>query len=156
MTRLRSKLPGGCSMFTGLWHVNKAGRLETILRESRTGNYTKLAACIRGLLTAKLDLATCAPIDLEAIHGIGPKTSRFFILWTRPGAEYAALDVHVLRWLRLMGHDAPKATPTGAKYAELERVFLVLAKSFGMTPRELDHAIWIEGSNYVGAVQAQP
>lgn len=118
-------------------------KLTARLKAARTGNYTKLAKCFRALVSAQIDLAACCPEQLERIHGIGPKTSRFFILWTRPGAEHAALDTHVLKWLRYLGHDAPVSTPASSrKYAELERIFLAAARSRGMTARELDSAIW--------------
>lgn len=118
------------------------GQLLSRLQEARTGNYTKLALGFEQLAKAELDLRTCSAQQLEAIHGVGPKTSRFFILWTRPEAEHAALDTHVLKWLRYLGHNAPMSTPSGEKYAELERVFIAAAKARGMTARELDSAIW--------------
>lgn len=124
--------------------------LDWVVRDMRCGNYTKIERCFRELAAAKLDLMKCRPEDLEAIHGIGPKTSRFFILWTRPGERYAALDVHVLRWMRVLGYDAPKSTPNGRRYRELEVAFLAEADERKMTPRELDAAIWEKGSNYRG------
>lgn len=110
------------------------------LREVRTGRYALLERCFAELI--QLDPATCTVEDLEAIPGIGPKTSRFFLLWTRPGVEFAALDTHVLKWLREQGYDAPKATPTGRKYQELEKAFLDEARKRGKTARELDEEIW--------------
>lgn len=124
------------------------GLLAERLREARVGNYTKIETAIRELLSAKLDLRTVLPNDLEMIHGIGPKTSRFFLLWTEPDAQYAALDVHVLRWMRTLGYDAPKVTPTGKKYHELEQAFLKEAENRRMSPRELDSLIWSQGSGF--------
>jgi thermostable 8-oxoguanine DNA glycosylase len=122
--------------------------LPAKLREARTGNYRKNQAAIEGLLDADFDLATCTPWDLDEIKGIGPKTARLFILWTRPDAECAALDAHVLRWLSSLGHDAPRSTPAGRRYARLERIFLEEAKKRGMTARELDAQVRAEGSGY--------
>jgi hypothetical protein len=122
--------------------------LDWVLRDIRCGNYTKIARCFAELAITEIDLSTCTPADLERIHGIGPKTSRFFIIWTRPGAQHAALDVHVLRWLKARGYDAPRSTPNGTKYSELEQAFLTEARNAGMTPRELDEKIWKEGSGY--------
>jgi thermostable 8-oxoguanine DNA glycosylase len=122
---------------------DRYGLLDNRLRAARTGNYRKLNRCLRELVTANLDLSTCEPFELEAIHGIGPKTSRFFILWTRPEALYAALDTHILKWLRYLGHDAPMATPSSpALYAKLEKIMLAEAAARQMTPRELDATIW--------------
>ena len=88
------------------------------------------------------------PEELEEIHGIGPKTSRFFIMWTRPGANYAALDTHILKWLALRGHKVPKSTPSGKKYKEIEKIFLREAAELGMSPQELDTIIWKSFSGY--------
>ncbi|KKN78083.1 hypothetical protein LCGC14_0353100 [marine sediment metagenome] len=115
--------------------------LDDWLRSERTGSYGRLMKCFPDLI--KLDPRTCTIQELEAVHGIGPKTARFFILWTRPDAMCAALDTHVLKWLRSLGYDAPKSTPqAGARYEELEQAFLREAKQRGKTPRELDYEIW--------------
>lgn len=125
--------------------------IRFILEAAKSGNYGKLARCFHQLAHADINLLTCIPADLERIHGIGPKTSRFFILWTRPGERYAALDVHVLRWLRENGYEAPRSTPLGAKYRALEVAFLNEADKRGMTPRELDSRIWEAASSYATA-----
>lgn len=142
-------LPARCgSPFKWIREVRNRGRLNGALKETRTGNYTKLEKALSALVDSNLDLERCTPEDLEKIHGIGPKTARFFILWTRPGERYAALDVHVLRWMRAQGHDAPKSTPNGKKYRELEIAFLAEADKRGLTAGELDSKIWAEGSGY--------
>jgi 3-methyladenine DNA glycosylase/8-oxoguanine DNA glycosylase len=124
------------------------GSLDTKLRGARVGNYGKISKAFDALANAGIDLRTCGPAELEAIHGIGPKTARFFIIWTRPDARVAALDVHILRWLGQQGHKAPRQTPQGKRYAELETVFLEEADRRGMTPHQLDAAIWSAGSKY--------
>jgi thermostable 8-oxoguanine DNA glycosylase len=96
-----------------------------------------------------LDVATCDIHDLEEVWGIGRKTSRFFVMYTRPeDQEYAILDVHILRWLREQGHDsAPMQTPRSKKkYELLENAFIWEAQARGMTPLELDTVIWAERS----------
>lgn len=118
------------------------GKLIERLRAARTGNYTKLSLGFAKITETGYDLATCTPEQLESVHGIGPKTSRFFIIWTRPEANHAALDTHVLKWLRFIGHAAPLSTPSGRKYALLEIIMLTEAKKRGMTARQLDAAIW--------------
>ncbi|MCP4569021.1 MAG: hypothetical protein GY841_15715 [FCB group bacterium] len=124
----------------------RSGHLRSHLESSRTGNYTKIERALEELSTSEIDLATCTVDELEAVHGIGPKTARFFILWTRPDSRYAALDVHILRWLRKQGYDVPKSTPSGKKYAEIEKLFLSLADRIGMKPSELDAKIWADSS----------
>lgn len=126
----------------------KRGVLAERLREARTGNYTKLQKCLEAICHCAVDLRTCRPQELEQYHGIGPKTSRFFILWTRKNARYAALDVHILRWMAGLGIDVPKQTPqSSSKYLYLEQLFIAEADKRKVLPGELDHAIWIESSN---------
>lgn len=120
----------------------RRGGLELRLRLYKSGNYTKLTKGFTQVAQSRFNLRTIKPLQLELVHGIGPKTSRFFILWTRPLAEHAALDTHVLKWLRFLGHSAPYATPSGLEYERLEKIVIAQAKVRGMTPRELDAKIW--------------
>lgn len=112
------------------------------LRAARTGKYTVLENALRWLTSCNLDLAAVTPEQLAACPGVGPKTGRFFVVWTRPEERHAVLDVHVLRWLRSQGYDTPTATPSGSRYAALEGAFLKEADDRGLTPRELDSLIW--------------
>ena len=121
------------------WLIEK-NLLESHLLGCKTGCYTKLNKAFRGIVN--LDALTCTLTDLEAIHGIGPKTSRFFMMWTRPDQRYAALDTHILKWLKYLGYDVPKSTPSGNKYTEIQDIFLKEADARGRGPRELDYQIW--------------
>lgn len=133
--------------FDAVRRHRKNGTLEGRFRAIKAGNYTKLVGAMSALVDSNIDLTTCAPQDLEAIKGIGPKTSRFFIVWTRPEEKYAVLDVHILRWLKSLGYDVPNSTPQSAKkYAQIEQWFLSEAAKAKKTPRELDYEIWIAGS----------
>lgn len=120
----------------------RVGRLDAVLREVRSGNYAKLTRGFAEAAASGIDLRKCTAGDLEKIHGIGPKTSRFFLLWTRKQANHAALDTHVLKWLRYLGHSAPQSTPSGVRYARLEVFFLSEASARGLTARQLDARIW--------------
>lgn len=124
----------------------QGGDLEEWLRSVKTGSYGRLVKCFPDLI--KLDPSICTIQQLEGVHGVGPKTARFFILWTRPDAVCAALDTHVLKWLRSLGYNAPKSTPqAGPRYEELERAFLREARERGKTPRELDFEVWDSYAN---------
>lgn len=124
------------------------GTLDARLREARVGNYGKISKAFSALAASGIDLRSCGPDSLEAIHGIGPKTARFFMIWTRHDARVAALDVHILRWMRDLGYDAPRQTPSGKRYALLEAAFLAEADRRGLSPQALDAQIWSAGSRY--------
>jgi hypothetical protein len=118
--------------------------LHDALVASRTGQYRRIAGALAG--SFNLDLAT-APIErLEQVHGVGPKTARYFVLHTRAGARVAVLDTHLLKWLRRRGlPDVPPHTPGSRKrYLELEsRAIRAIGRAFpGMTLAEADLHIW--------------
>lgn len=140
------------------WLIDR-GRLERALREVRMGQYGKITRALTEIVEAcyegKLDLWTCGVEDLEAIHGIGPKTSRYFLLRTRENPKVAALDVHVLHWLHDLGYDVPKHTPqSGKQYRRVEAIFLEEADKRGTDPGELDRQVWHKYSAGVGEIAA--
>lgn len=119
------------------------GTLLERLRAAKTGNYTKMQRALSQLVHVKLRLRTCSANALERVHGIGFKTSRFFLLQTRPDARCAALDVHILKWLRKRGYEAPIQSPQSKKrYALLEQAFLHEADRLGKLPAKLDAEVW--------------
>ncbi len=118
------------------------GLLMHNLKKSRIGMYGKLIRAFTSVATGHFDLKTVLPEQLEGVHGIGPKTARFFVLHTQENTRYAVLDTHILKWLRAKGYLVPKTTPTGRRYAEIEESFLEEADAMGTNPAELDLAIW--------------
>ena len=96
------------------------------------------------LATSNLDLKACSLEDLESIHGIGRKTSRFFMLHTRPNMQCAVLDTHILKHMRDKGYDVPKNTPASKKsYALIESQFLKLAHESGQSVADFDLSLWV-------------
>ena len=113
------------------------------LQHAKFGQYKRIYRALRDLAESSIDLKTCTVEDLEAIHGIGPKTSRFIIMHSRPNQRLATLDTHILRWMRDQGIETPKATPQSKKlYKELEQKFLTLCDKCAILPSQLDLKIW--------------
>lgn len=126
------------------------GELRRELKRLGFGQYTKLVKAFTELVTSDIDLDRCRTQDLERIHGIGPKTSRYFIMRTRSNANVAALDTHILRWLSDIGHcDIPSSTPQSmTTYRRVEGIFLAEAKKRRKRPSRLDAEIWERYSKY--------
>jgi thermostable 8-oxoguanine DNA glycosylase len=121
--------------------------IEVLCRDLKTGNYNKMSKCWKGIIDwfndhPGIDWKSVTPEDLETIHGIGPKTSRFFLMWVDPDIECAALDTHILKWLNAKGHDVPRSTPSKKKYVAIEKIFLKEAAERDLKPVELDWQIW--------------
>lgn len=120
----------------------KYGLLRSSLEEVKMGQYTRLVKAFKILLD--INLTKCSPEDLEAIPGIGMKTSRFFIVHSRKNAHYAILDTHILKYMRdELNIDTPKSTPSTKKYLSLESKYLEHAKSKNMSIADLDLSIWL-------------
>lgn len=141
---LHSFLSGSSNPFEYIKELDANGKLSVKLRESRLGQYTRLANCFRELVDSELDLFTCTVEDLENIHGIGPKTARFFLSCNRKDARYAVLDVHLLKYMtQYLGWTVPSTTP-GSKsdYQKIENKWLKYIDSINVNPVEFDLAIW--------------
>lgn len=108
------------------------------------GQYARLEACFAQSAWG-LDLRHDPVEKFEAIHGVGPKTARFFLLHSRADQRLSALDTHILAHLAQNGVEAPKVTPGNPKvYRRLEEAFLGLADAAGMSPADYDLMIWTE------------
>lgn len=129
----------------GLVNVSRR-RIQSMLRRQGVGCHELKSHGIKAASSALqkgLSLRTCTPEELESLPAIGPKTSRFFILHSRPGARHAVLDTHLLKFLREAGHDVPSTTPkSGSRYDALERVVLRYADLARMTAAEFDIKKW--------------
>ena len=150
------KLLDGPTPFTYLSKLH-LDDIENLCRTAKTGAYKKNSKALWQLAYSPPDLLTCGPEVLERYHGIGMKTSRFFIVWTRPEARYAVLDTHILRWMSQQGIWTPGRTPRyESTYLRLERIFIKEADRLGLTPRQLDWQIWSEAAKYKGTIQSGP
>lgn len=119
-------------------------KLAQKLKSCGMGCYNQRARSFYALAWSNLDLKKCSIEELEEIPGIGPKTSRFFLLHTRRNVRVAVLDTHILKFMRDLGHEVPRSTPTGKKYLELERVFIGMAECSHKSLAQFDLDIWNE------------
>jgi len=148
------------SPFDYLLQMNNAGDLHSTLVANRVGQYHRITKALQETVNfhgsgRPVNLQTCTVDNLQSIHGVGPKTARFFLLHTRPDCECAVLDTHVLSYLRdkNLGNDIPTSTPTSMKaYRDLERAFLAMIQlDFPqLTVAEADLLIW---SSYSGRLE---
>lgn len=130
--------------FEYLAFLDRTGILDATLRACRTGQYRRIGGALQVFARGGIDVETCTIQDLEAVPGIGQKTSRFFMLHAREGTRCAVLDTHVLKWLVELGYPAPRGTPREpGTYRRLEDVFLAEADKRGVTPQDLDARIWL-------------
>lgn len=130
----------------------QGGQLWYRLMACRFGQYMRIQSAFTDLSRLhvqcnRVDLLTCTLDDLLACRGVGHKTARYFLLYTRPEARYAVLDTHVLRWMREhLGVTEAQGNLSAVKYARLERLVLAYCEVSGVEPRELDTLVWKRGA----------
>ncbi len=117
-------------------------KLEKQVKWARVSPYKKNLIACEQLARLGRNLEGMTLYDLLQIHGVGDKTARMFLLYSREDQPYAVLDTYVLRWLRGLGHTVPMHQPTGPQYRRLEVTFLNEADNLGVTPLQLDRQIW--------------
>ena len=125
-----------------LINLYPADKLGWLFKKNGIGCFNNKSKSVLDLISKGLNLKTCSIEDLEKVYGIGPKTARCFIIHSRENANCAGLDTHQLKFLRFMGYDAPKSTPTGKNYKRVEDIFLNLAKERNLSIAEYDLSIW--------------
>lgn len=142
--------PHGRSPFRRLRWMNTSacfpGGIEGALRKVRMGQYARIGGVFACLARKTVNPRTVTLEELESIPGIGSKTSRFFLVHSRPDQRLAVLDRHILRHLREAGVDrVPDNTPRTQKdYRRLEEEFLRLADAQGCPVHQLDLQLWKE------------
>jgi hypothetical protein len=141
LERFLTSIPKKGSPFEKVASLASTGALEDHMKEARLGQYSRLVPCFTQSLA--LDLRNDPIEAFEAIHGVGPKTARMFLMHSRPNQRLAAIDTHVLKHLREKGFAAPKTTPPAGKlYRKLEEQFLMLADEAGESPADYDLRVW--------------
>ena len=141
---LKSKLglPSDTTPFQYLTFLCNMQDMRTPMKVCKLGQYNRIENAFRGILQFKGKLSTVTVEELESIKGIGSKTARFFVLHSRPNQKVAVLDTHILKWMKSLGHNVPKTTPSKKKYGIIEKVFLCIAEARGMSIADLDLMIW--------------
>jgi hypothetical protein len=149
----------GISVPPAAWSITPFGMVKVMIADgslyanlhmARFGQYDRIYKAMAE--AAKIDVRALGRIGprqalktLLAVPGIGPKTARMVLMYAFPHHAnlWVPLDVHVLKWLRAQGYEAPKSTPPpGRTYDRLELEFLKEAKARGMTARDLDTLVW--------------
>lgn len=148
LSKLLSKVTEYQNPFDSIENLGKEG-LEKLLRENKTGQYDRISRAIWESLS--LDLRTCSREDLMNIHGVGPKTARFFLLHSREFCDEIVLDTHILRWMREKCHilAVPSNTPQSKDiYEYLAKLCKSLMQKHypGFTLAQIDLMIWTEMS----------
>jgi thermostable 8-oxoguanine DNA glycosylase len=144
LTKVRNDFNLNCSSpFELLKFLHSENCLESYIVSCKLGQYRKTINAFNYLIENKLDLHCCSTDDLELIPGVGPKTSRFFILHSRK-QKVAVLDVHLLKWISALGYDkVPKTTPSNPNvYKKWEQIYLQFCNEHDKDPAELDLEIW--------------
>ena len=141
--KLLNRKPEGVMPFEFL-RSEKNG-LHNTLVANRVGQYGRITKAIEQ--SYDLDLRECSVDDLQAVHGVGPKTARFFLLHSRKDCKCAVLDTHILKYLRgkNLGVAVPNSTPQSkATYARMESMFLALIHMDfpQLTVAQADLLIW--------------
>lgn len=130
------------SPFQLIWNADNVGCLRSEIEKSRLGQYNRLEKSFRKTHDFIGKLKTITIDELETIPGVGPKTSRFFLLHSRENQNYAVLDTHILHYMRDNGLTSLKVTPGGNVYRQTEQLFLNHAKAINKTLADLDLEIW--------------
>ena len=122
-------------------------QLSEFTRHAKLGQYKY---CVdpgfKAIAISNIDLKNCSTTALESIPGLSFKSSRYFILHSRPDQKIAVLDRHVLRWMRENGYpNAPQNPPQNYKvYKNWEDIFLSEATKRNLDIAHLDLEIWKE------------
>jgi thermostable 8-oxoguanine DNA glycosylase len=127
---------------------DKRSCLVYVMSMCKLGQYDRLEKAFKGIIQFKNRLKSVTIEELESVHGISSKTSRFFLLHSRPNQRIVVLDTHLLAHMREdLGIIAPKATPDRKKYLELEQKLLGVIDESGKTFAEYDLDVWKKRSN---------
>jgi hypothetical protein len=90
----------GKTPFSFIRSLGANGGVEEHLRRVKLGKYRLLGEAFRRVASSGIDLRRCSWEELTQFPGVGIKTSKFFVLHSRPNERHGVLDTHVLAWMR--------------------------------------------------------
>ena len=142
----RLMMPEHISPFQSLKSAEQHGILMQEIQKAKLGQYKKIYSAFKHITENKYDLTNMTPDQLEAIPGVGMKTSRFFLLHSNPNYKnlIAILDTHILKFIREnIDMKAPKSTPTiKLTYKYWEDMFLYWCQCNNKNVAEFDLEVW--------------
>lgn len=145
LSSLRSRY-GELSPFALIKKSKTDGKLLDDLKNSKLGQFNRMVKSFDKATEYENKLSNITVSELESIPGIGPKTSRFFLLHSRENQVFAVLDTHVLHYMRDQGLTSFTSTPSKKDYLSVEQIFLNHAKTINKTIADLDLEIWTKYS----------
>lgn len=133
----------GNTPFERIRDISSRHQIVESLRKSGLGQYTKLNYLFVELAFSGIDLRTCTLEDLEKYKWVSAKTSRYFLLHSRPKQKLICPDRHVRRRLEKLGYTLPttfnrKNTPAW------DAMFTQLCESYGKDNADVDLDWWNE------------
>jgi len=141
--KLQQFLSGSNNDETPFQYIARLGEgLTDAIKACKLGQYDRISRCFAEL--SKKDITSVSFLELLSVSGIGPKTANFFLMHSRKDYVGAALDTHILKFIREQGYDAPKATPPVKQYLKWQTIFLDLCARLwpNRTIAEIDLEIW--------------
>ena len=144
--------------------------LPRMVVDAKMGNYRKITKAFTEIALSDLDLEKCWVDDLEKIHGIGCKTARFFLMYTRPVEDtnqIAVIDTQTWKWvttdkwaakrLKELGITKipPKPVTISSRYKIYEQVVCEAAKKRGISSRDWDSSNWDDKSKFSDVARAR-
>ena len=142
----RLMMPEHVLPFQSLTSAEQHGILFEEIKKAKLGQYKKIYSGFKYISEHEYNLNRMTPDLLEAIPGVGMKTSRFFLLHSDKfyKDQIAILDTHILKFIKENIDDrAPKSTPViPLTYRFWEGKFLNWCSMNGKNVADFDLEVW--------------
>ena len=141
----RLMMPENINPFQSVKSAEQHGILMEEIQKAKLGQYKKIYSAFKYISDNNLDLTKMTPELLEAIPGVGMKSSRFFLLHSDINWKnyIAILDTHILKFIKENIDDrAPKSTPTKSTYKYWEDRFINWCEINKKNVADFDLEVW--------------